>query len=247
MKKVGLFTIFQVDDVLYRAYQNGLNNIITKHRGNSEYKTEIIEIMPQGTHYPHSQQAINISLFESCFRTELEFAVNIAHCDILAIAANSTYLHSLAEEVFAENSESFPNTTFISLSDCAIAACDHYKQLTRPCILCQNNIEDDLLTCSRFAENGYQIKNIMDPSLITELNRRSIQVLEANQTQHPNIEELRNICGMVESSAKNAHINGILLAGYFELYHVLLQGGVRYQTINLFEEHIKAIANAVLS
>lgn len=241
MKKLGLFTNCQFDDILCNFYQSQIKTLA------NEPKIELIDVMPQGTLFANDNPVINTSLFESCFRSALEYATNVLHCDVLAIAMRDTNLHSIAEEVFNEFSDNCPpDVQFVSLSKYAIAVCNHYKRITRPGILCVNNIDYDSFTRTCFEEAGYQIVSMLDSDIIDELNRRSIMVLESNHTLHPDADELRYICGVVESAAKDVHINGILCYGYLELCQVLNQGGTRPHVIDLVDVHINAIVKTIL-
>ncbi len=244
MKKFGLFTNFQFDDNLYRIYQDGIKSAIGKRiRSGEELQVELVNVMPQGELFTSANPVVNTSLFESCFHSSLEFGANVQRCDVIALAVHDTYLHSIAEEVYLEHRDEYPDAQYISLAQCAVAACNRHKRITRPGMLCVNNVEHDLYTLNCFAESGYPLVNVFEPDLITELNSRAAMVLG----QNPNVEELRFICSTVEAAAKVSNINGLLSVGYLELCQVLNQGGVRFPVISLVEEHINAIAKAILS
>ena len=248
MKKLGLFTNFQFDDTLYRIYQDSLKEIIAKRtRGAQELQVELINVLPQGNDFARDNKTINTSLFESCFHTSLEYAINVQHCDVLALCFRDTYLHSLSEELFIEDNYGDTGAQLISIVDCTLAACTKRKRLRNLALFSANDVSEDNYTRERFRASGYDVTSIFHDDEIAELNRQAGLILDTSEPDKIDADALRYICGTVESAAKVNKTNGILTLGYYELCAIFAEGGLVIPVINMVDEHIKAIADAILS
>ena len=245
MKKLGLFTNFQYDDVLYRAYQTKLRDFIANQpQIQGEFEIELINVIPQGaqTHGFY----INHALFESYFRTALEIAVNVQNCEVLALAMRATHLHSIAEEVYAEDSHTTNVAKLVSLFDCAIdVSKKRFRQGSRLGFICDYWVESDFYMRDRFKEAGFEIRNILDKDQASDFNSDAIRIFNATPGTI-DASGLRLICGLTESVVKTEKIKGILSVGYFELCKLYRQGGLIVPVIDLVDEHVKAIGNSIL-
>ena len=247
MKKLGLFTNFQFDR-LFQIYQENLKRLVTKHyRGVSGPNIEPIYVLPQGTEFARDNKTVNSGLFESCFRSAIEYAINVQHCDVIALSFDDTYLHSLGEEIFAEDEQVNPGAKLVSLMDCALTACRHHKRFRHLGLLSNGNLRDDNYTRERFRAAGYEISMPFNARELSDLNRQAIIIGVDSDPENIDVDQLRSICSFVESVAKAEKINGFLALGYFELCSVFAHSGLTVPVVNLVEEHIKAIASAIIS
>jgi hypothetical protein len=247
MKKLGLFTNFQFDR-LFQIYQENIKSLVTKHyRGVSEPNIEPIYVLPQGIEFARDNKTVNSGLFESCFRSAVEYAINVQHCDVIALCFDDTYLHSLGEEIFAEDEQVNDEAKLISLVDCALAVCKQRKRFRHLGLLSNGDIRDDNYTRERFQTAGYEISMPFNAKELSELNRQATIIDVDGDPEDIDVDQLRSICSFVESITKAEKINGLLTLGYFELCGVFAHSGLTVPVVNLVEEHIKAIANAILS
>ncbi len=246
MKKLGLFTNFQYDDTLYRAYRAGIQDyIINQPQAQGDLEIEFINVIPQGaqTHGIY----VNSSLFESCFRSALEYAVNVRGCEVLALATRATHLHSIAEEVYAEDEHITRTTNLVSLLDCAIdVSKQHFEQGSKLGFICDYWVESDNYMRERFRQVGFEIRNVFDMEMAKDFSIDATRILNAPPGT-PDASGIRFICGLTESVIKTQSIKGILSVGYFELCEVYRQGGLIVPVINLVDEHVKAIGHSILS
>ena len=245
MKKLGLFTNFQYDDKLYQSYQAHLRDyILNQPQILGELEIELINVIPQGaqTHGIY----VNTSLFESCFRTALELAVNVHGCDVLALAMRGTHLHSIAEEVYAEDDHIARAAKLVNLFDCALdVSKKQFKQGSTLGFLCDYCVDSDRYMRDRFKNVGFKICNLFDMELAKDFNNDAIRILNS-MPGTPDVSGLRFVCGLAESVIKTQKIDGILSVGYFELCEIYRQGGLMVPVIDLVSEHAKAIGQAIL-
>ena len=248
MRKLGLFTNFQFDDNFHHIYQDSIKSLVAKRKhGIVAPEIELIGVLPQGTDFIRDNTTINTGLFESCFRSSIEYAINVLHCEVIAFCFRDTYLHSLAEEVFAEDERTDGEAQVVSLAECAITVCEKRKRLKNLGLLSITDVREDNLTRERFQAHGYQIMSPFNDEQLAELNRQAIMLNSAEKPEDIDIDNLRHVCGTIEQVTKAEKINGLLALGYFDLCEVLAQGGLAIPVINLVEEHIKAITEAILS
>ncbi|MBQ1528316.1 hypothetical protein IIZ77_01550 [Candidatus Saccharibacteria bacterium] len=250
MKKLGLFVNFQYDEVMFHLYKKRITDVIAARCKNApKLNIAALNIVPQGLRLENDDVYVSYSMFESYFHTSIEYAVNVEHCDVLAVAMYDTNLHNLAEELFDElySDVDAGNTCFVSAINCAIAATQKHKRWHRLALLGMNFTPNDESTCKRFEAAGYEVVKLLDYDAVENLSLRAADFI--NNYEGPetaDLNSLRHICGEIETATKLAKIDA-LIVGAPELDNVLTYGAVKTPRINLIDEHAHAIAEALLS
>lgn len=248
MKKLGLFVNFQYDEPMFHFYRKCILDAIAQRYKNPP-KLDIcaLNIVTDGVHFKDGKPYVTYGLFESYFRTSIEYAINVNHCKVLAVAMYDINLHGLAEEAFSESDFDNENVRFVNAIDCAIAAAKKHKKWQRLALLGMNFTPNDTASCKRFEEAGYEIVKLFNYDEMEDLCLRAADFINNyTEPETADLDSLRHICGKVEAAAKLAKLDAIVV-GAPELDAILTHGAVQIPRVNLMQEHISSIVNALLS